>query len=64
MAISADGSRIITGVGGGRIWLSVGTTTPGSTGGISGDRDAAAQLQYLGNGLFRVLSHEGTLNPF
>ncbi|HUL01279.1 MAG TPA: hypothetical protein VLX29_10570 [Nitrospirota bacterium] len=37
------------------------STTPGTTGSISGGQYSAVELQYIGNDKFMILSHEGDL---
>ena len=60
---SADGSKLAAAVGnsGGRIYTSIPTTTPGTGGSISGIATDGIELQYVGNGMFAVLSHQGSL---
>lgn len=47
---------------GGATWIVVDIF--GAGGGIQGDAASAVELQYLGGGAFRVLSHEGTITVF
>lgn len=61
VASSADGSTLVAVVSHGRIYVSVATTLPGAAGSISGGASDAIELQYVGNGMFNVLSHEGRL---
>ena len=60
VASSADGNKLVAVVIGGQIY-STASTTPGSGGSISGTSSDAIELIYLGNGIFIVLSHEGSL---
>ena len=57
---SAGGSRLAA-AGAGQISTSVASTTPGTAGAISGTSSDAIELQYMGNGTFSVLNHEGSL---
>ena len=61
VASSADGSKLVAVVVGGQIYTSTATTTLGMGGSISGGASDAIELQYVGNGMFNVSSHEGTL---
>lgn len=61
VASSADGSKLVAVVTGGQIYTSTATTTLGPDGSISGGASDAIELQYVGNGMFNVSSHEGTL---
>ena len=60
VASSADGNKLVAVVDEGQIY-STASTTPGSGGSISGRSSDAIELIYLGNGIFSVLSHEGSL---
>jgi hypothetical protein len=61
---SADGNRFVAGVYGGQIYLSAGASTSGTAGYLFGEQNAAVELQYIGNGQFILLSHEGTIIPY
>jgi photosystem II stability/assembly factor-like uncharacterized protein len=62
VASSADGSQLVTVMrSGGRIYISTPTTIPGPSGSISGTSSDAIELQYVGQGVFTVSSHEGSL---
>lgn len=65
VASSADGSRLVAVVNGGQIYTSTGSsssvTTVGTAGDLIGMRFAAIELQFMGNGLWMPLSHEGTI---
>lgn len=61
VASSADGSKFVAVEYGGTIYTSIATTTPGVDGSISGTSTDAIELQYVGDGMFTVLSHEGSL---
>ncbi|HYW72454.1 MAG TPA: hypothetical protein VE961_15565, partial [Pyrinomonadaceae bacterium] len=60
VASNADGSKAAAAVSGGQIYTSNSNTSPGTTGWLSGGPGAAIELQYIGNGQFMLLSHEGT----
>lgn len=62
VASSADGSKLVAVDSGGQIHTSIASTTPGVTGTLSGGQYDAIELQYLGNGMFSVLSSEGSLS--
>ena len=64
IASSADGFRLAAVVNGGRIYTSSPNTTPGTAGYLSGSQGTAIELQYIGNGQFLPLSHEGTMTAF
>ncbi|MGA0612081.1 WD40/YVTN/BNR-like repeat-containing protein [Caldimonas sp. KR1-144] len=59
VASSADASKLVAVDYHGQIYTSVATTLPGAAGSISGGPSDAIELQYIGNGMFNVLSHEG-----
>jgi hypothetical protein len=61
VASSADGSKLAVLVMNGQIYTSITSTISGTGGSISGAALDAIELQYLGNGMFTVLSHEGSL---
>ncbi len=64
VALSSDGSKLVSGdssTRSGPIYTSIASTTRGQTGSISGGQTDTIELQYLGNGMFSVLSHEGQL---
>ena len=66
VAMSADGSEVIAVVNGGSVYTSThvfdtGTTTVGTNGYLTGSQGTAIELQYIGNGQFMPLSHEGTI---
>ena len=61
VAVSADGSKLISSARNGLIYTSTASTTPGTGGSITGTRYDTIELQYVGNGMFTVLSHEGHL---
>ncbi|MEM8711745.1 MAG: hypothetical protein AAGG01_12390, partial [Planctomycetota bacterium] len=61
--VSGDGSRAYVIRGNGReIWRFGGGESDVASG-LSGDRDAAVELQYLGSGTWRVLSMVGEISP-
>ncbi len=61
VASSADGSKLVAVGTATQIYTSTATTTRGTTGSISGASADAIELQYVGNGMFTVLSHSGSL---
>ena len=63
VACSADGSKVFAGVSGGQIYTALATigTTPGAAGYLIGGQFTTIELQYIGNGQFLPLSHEGTV---
>jgi photosystem II stability/assembly factor-like uncharacterized protein len=65
VACSADGSKLMLVANGNRIYTSSqGGTTTGTTGYLSGARLTAIELEYVGNGIFIPLSHEGTIRAY
>ncbi len=70
VASSADGSKLVAvvynGQYNGQIYTSTPTffssTTGGTSGYLTGGQFGAIEVQYIGNGQFLELSHEGTLN--
>lgn len=60
VASSFDGTKLVAVVGGGQIYTSSNKLT--TTSGISGDSDAAVELQHIGGGVWRILSHVGAIN--
>jgi photosystem II stability/assembly factor-like uncharacterized protein len=61
VASSSDGSKLIATVNGGQIYTSSSTSASGTAGYLLGDPNSAVELQYIGNGQFVPLSHEGTI---
>jgi hypothetical protein len=61
VASSADGSKLVALVVEGQIYTSTATTLLGTGGSISGASADAIELQYVGNGMFTALSHQGSL---
>jgi hypothetical protein len=61
LASSADGSKLSTLIYGGQAYTSTPTTSLGESGYLRGNQYDAIELQYLGGGVFGVLSHEGSL---
>jgi hypothetical protein len=60
VASSADGGKLVAVVYGGQIYTSgLATTTLGVSGYLFGGQNTAIELQYIGNGQFLPLSHEG-----
>lgn len=65
VASSADGSKLVLVANGNQIYTSSqGSTTTGTTGYLSGARLTAIELEYVGNGIFIPLSHEGTIRAY
>jgi len=68
VASSADGTRLLMGTSTGGIYISQPafsfTTTVGTSGSLVGGMLSAAELQYIGNNQFMLLSHEGTLYSY
>lgn len=65
VATSADGNKLAATVYGGGIYISritpQSTTTVGTAGYLLGGQGTAVELQYLGNGQFIPISHEGDI---
>ena len=61
---SSDGSRLVAADYGGGIYTSASSTSSGSVGGLSGTQGTAIELQYVGNGQFISLSHEGAIRSY
>jgi len=61
VASSADGSKLVAVVFRGLIYTSTISTIVGTNGSITGTQFDAITLQYVGGGMFNVLSHEGQL---
>jgi hypothetical protein len=65
IASSADGSSLAATVYGGDIYVSSqSSTTTGTAGYLTGAQHTAIELEYVGNGIFLPLSHEGTLRAY
>jgi hypothetical protein len=70
VAASADGTKLVAAVNGGLLWTSAPalgptlSTTVGPAGYLTGSQDAAIELQYAGNGLWKPLSHEGSIYAY
>jgi hypothetical protein len=63
LASSADGSKLVGVLADGSlstIYTSTASTTPGVGGSISGTSSDTIELQYVGDGMFNVLSHVGS----
>ncbi len=58
---SSDGTKLVAVVLGGQIYTFPGPTSPGPGGALTGDSDAAIELQYIGSDRFRVLSMIGNV---
>ena len=61
VASSADGSRLVAATPFSALYTSIPSTTLGGNGSISGSNFDSIELQYVGGGMFNVLSHEGSL---
>lgn len=64
---SADGKRLAACKNEDRIYTYsdiLSQTMPGTSGGLSGGRNTAVELQYVGNDSFVPISHEGALGAF
>jgi hypothetical protein len=71
VACSADAATLVAVVNGGQIYVSLPplitpatTTTPGTSGYLTGGQGTAIELQYVGNNQFFTLSHEGVLSAY
>ena len=69
VATSADGTKMIAVVLGGQIYTSdpqtaTTTTTSGTSGFLTGGQSSSVELQFIGNGQFLVISHEGIVVGF
>ena len=65
VASSADGSKLVLVANGNQIYTSSqGSTTAGTAGYLRGTRLTAIELEYVGNGIFIPLSHEGTIRAY
>jgi hypothetical protein len=68
VASSADGTKLVATVNSGQIWTSrlgtVASTTPGVNGAIFGQPYSSAQLLYVANGIWTVISLTGTVVAF
>jgi photosystem II stability/assembly factor-like uncharacterized protein len=68
VASSTDGSHLVA-AGGGYLYTAQATSTNvttsiGVAGYLTGGQNSSVELQYLGNGQFIPISHEGTVFPF
>lgn len=61
LASSADGNKLFSLDYQGQIYVSEPNTTPGTAGFLQGLQGSAVELQYIGNGQFLPISHEGTI---
>jgi hypothetical protein len=65
VAVSGNGRKIITITWGGQIYIyTFGYSTPGADGYLTGSQGCALELQYIGNGQWIPLSHEGSITAF
>lgn len=60
IASSADGTRLLAPDYTGQLYTSIASTSSGAGGSVSGRQYEAVELQYVGNGVFSVLSYHGT----
>jgi hypothetical protein len=65
VASSADGTKLVACADAGQIYTSnSANTTSGTAGYLLGGQNAAIELQYIGNGQFLPLSHEGAFSAY
>lgn len=66
VASSADGTKLIAAAMNGQIYTSTPsvTTTPGTSGHLTGGQGTSVELQYTGNGVFMLIGHEGTVKGY
>jgi photosystem II stability/assembly factor-like uncharacterized protein len=64
VACTPDGTKIVATVKGGQIYISSNTTTSGAAGYLTGSQYSSIELQYIGNGQFIPISHEGTFTAY
>ena len=65
VACSADGGKLAAAAYNGDLYTSgQGATSTGTAGYLTGGYQSALEIQYLGNGLFMPLSHEGTIRAY
>ena len=65
VACSADGGKLAAAAYNGNLYTSgQGSTSTGTGGYLTGGYQSALELQYIGNGLFMPLSHEGTIRAY
>jgi len=65
IASSADGSQLVAATSGGYIYVSANaSTTSGTAGYLTGAQHTAIEIEYVGNGIFLPLSHEGTIRAY
>ena len=58
---NSDGTRFVAAEANGQIYTSERATTPGTAGFLQGARFTSVELQYVGNGQFVPIGHEGTI---
>ena len=63
VASSADGKKLVAVDQGGLIYTWSENPSPDG-GGLAGEAGAAIELQYLGSGQWRILSHTGRITTF
>jgi hypothetical protein len=65
IASSADGGKLVIVANNGQIYtFSQSSTTAGTAGYLSGAGQSAIELNYVGNGIFMPLNHEGTIRAY
>ena len=65
IALSSDGTKLAAVAYGGQIYTSSQSNTSiGTTGYLTGAGQTAIELEYVGNGIFLPLSHEGTIRSY
>ena len=64
VASSTDGSKLAATVAYGFIYTSGPSSTQGTNGYLTGGQNTAVELQYVGNGTWMPLNHEGNITAF
>ena len=66
VASSADGSKLVAAASDGNLWTSSqgSTSSTGTNGFLVGGALSSIELQYVGNGLFLPVNHEGTIRAY
>ncbi len=66
VASSADGSKLVAAASDGNLWTSSqgSTSSTGTNGFLVGGTLSSIELQYVGNGLFLPVNHEGTIRAY
>ena len=58
-AMSADGTKLMFGASDGTLAMPLPASTLGTAGFLTGEQFEAVELQYVGNGTFAIIGHEG-----